>query len=158
MCSHRGLWWTATHTTAWCRAWCGRYSQTEGQAGPQALDTRGAASRALPVMAARMAGCRLCVPDGAPLRERAERGRAEPPDFFTIVMQCMCVRVRAVISADEWADLRSQVDDSFWVMRMIGYPPLPNDYDGFSCGAHKDYGCLTYVCVFSLWLSSLMCI
>lgn len=49
-------------------------------------------------------------------------------------------------------------------MTGSGYPPLPNDYDGFSCGAHKsvfmsrtvshrpliacftsrDYGCLTY--------------
>lgn len=49
----------------------------------------------------------------------------------------------------EWEDLRSQVDDSFWVMRIIGYPPLPNDDDGFSCGAHKDYGCLTL-----LWADS----
>jgi hypothetical protein len=57
----------------------------------------------------------------------------------------------------EWEDLKSQVDDSFWVMRIIGlfavtellcplphlewsgYPPLPNDNDddGFSCGAHR---------------------
>ena len=60
------------------------------------------------------------------------------------------------LTSEEWQDLRSQVDDSFWVMRVIGgspfpkrdlipevltpnvgYPPLPNDYDGFSCGAHK---------------------
>ncbi|KAF8495495.1 Clavaminate synthase-like protein [Russula emetica] len=33
----------------------------------------------------------------------------------------------------------------FWVLRIIGYPPLPNDDDGFSCGAHKDYGCLTFL-------------
>ncbi len=55
----------------------------------------------------------------------------------------------------EWEDLKSQVDDSFWVMRIIGvlamllfrvphferlgYPPLPNNDDGISCGAHK-YG------------------
>ena len=53
----------------------------------------------------------------------------------------------------EWEDLKSQVDDSFWVMRVIGllavplcplphlggtgYPPLPDDDDGFSCGAHR---------------------
>ena len=54
----------------------------------------------------------------------------------------------------EWEDLKAQVDDSFWVLRIIGplfyttlsrvlnlrllgYPPLPNDDDGFSCGAHK---------------------
>ncbi|KAG8761242.1 hypothetical protein FRC14_005529 [Serendipita sp. 396] len=30
-------------------------------------------------------------------------------------------------------------------MRIIGYPPLPSDHDGFSCGAHKDYGCLTFL-------------
>ena len=54
----------------------------------------------------------------------------------------------------EWEDLKALVDDSFWVLRIIGllavaipplhfltqkvgYPPLPNDNDGFSCGAHK---------------------
>jgi len=45
----------------------------------------------------------------------------------------------------EWEDLKAQVDDSFWVLRIIGYPPLPNDDEGFSCGAHKDYGCLTFL-------------
>ena len=58
-------------------------------------------------------------------------------------------------TAEEIADLRSKIDDSFWVMRIIGgtppcfarsppidampkgYPPLPNEYDGFSCGAHR---------------------
>jgi len=49
------------------------------------------------------------------------------------------------MTSEEWLDLRAQVDDSFWVMRVIGYPPLPNDDDGFSCGAHKDYGCLTFL-------------
>jgi isopenicillin N synthase-like dioxygenase len=40
-------------------------------------------------------------------------------------------------------------DESFWVMRMIGYPPLTTphtpgtDIDQFSCGAHTDYGCVT---------------
>jgi len=32
---------------------------------------------------------------------------------------------------------------------LAGYPPLPNDHDGFSCGEHKDYGCLTF-----LWADS----
>lgn len=41
------------------------------------------------------------------------------------------------MTEDEWLDLKSKVDNSFWVMRIIGYPPLPNDHDGFSCGAHK---------------------
>ncbi|KAH7396499.1 hypothetical protein DE146DRAFT_39749 [Phaeosphaeria sp. MPI-PUGE-AT-0046c] len=45
-------------------------------------------------------------------------------------------------------------DNSFWVMRMIGYPPLPPSFSTssdsssdpttqFSCGAHTDYGCVT---------------
>jgi isopenicillin N synthase-like dioxygenase len=41
------------------------------------------------------------------------------------------------MGAEEWHELRAQVDDSFWIMRIIGYPPLPDDHDGFSCGAHK---------------------
>lgn len=60
------------------------------------------------------------------------------------------------MSPEEWEHLKSQVDDSFWVMRVIGvhevlglrraviligaslgYPPLPKDHDGVSCGAHK---------------------
>lgn len=56
---------------------------------------------------------------------------------------------------EERLDLLKKVDDSFWVLRIIGtsdvvyqalaqfliaitgYPPLPTDHDGFSCGAHK---------------------
>ncbi|OAK96107.1 Clavaminate synthase-like protein [Phaeosphaeriaceae sp. SRC1lsM3a] len=42
-------------------------------------------------------------------------------------------------------------DEGFWVMRMIGYPPLPESFTAaesnsptqFSCGAHTDYGCVT---------------
>src|SRR6187549_1458378 len=44
-------------------------------------------------------------------------------------------------------------DRSFWVMRMIGYPPLEvplsqdassdEDITEFSCGQHTDYGCVT---------------
>ncbi|ORY08509.1 hypothetical protein BCR34DRAFT_626177 [Clohesyomyces aquaticus] len=44
-------------------------------------------------------------------------------------------------------------DRSFWVMRMIGYPPLETplsqdafsdeDITEFSCGQHTDYGCVT---------------
>nr|KAJ3418350.1 hypothetical protein HK105_000020 [Polyrhizophydium stewartii] len=39
----------------------------------------------------------------------------------------------------------SRMDDSFWVMRLIGYPPLDPAADGvgISCGEHTDYGCLT---------------
>lgn len=58
------------------------------------------------------------------------------------------------MTPEEWAELRTKVDDSFWVMRAIGtsymlstyavpdicclgYPPLPGDHDGISCGAHR---------------------
>ncbi|KAF1347321.1 Clavaminate synthase-like protein [Lizonia empirigonia] len=42
-------------------------------------------------------------------------------------------------------------NESFWVMRMINYPPLPSTTEvnptttpsQFSCGAHTDYGCVT---------------
>jgi len=60
-----------------------------------------------------------------------------------ILMEAMSIGLG--MTREEWQDLRRQVDDSFWVMRIIGYPPLPNDHDGFSCGAHKDYGCLTFL-------------
>ncbi|KAF9046441.1 Clavaminate synthase-like protein [Panaeolus papilionaceus] len=60
-----------------------------------------------------------------------------------IMMEAMAVGLG--LTREEWATLRGQVDDSFWVMRVIGYPPLPKDHDGISCGAHKDYGCLTFL-------------
>lgn len=104
----------------------------------------------------------------------------------------LCVRSMALglgMAPAEWGELRSKVDDSFWVMRIIGapvalfnvldsypecsgYPPLPNDEDGFSCGAHKyvryhqhstlvaltlsrrDYGCLTWVRIACVLLRS----
>lgn len=39
-------------------------------------------------------------------------------------------------------------DTHLRVLRVIGYPPLPPSYDmeqGISCGAHTDYGCLTFL-------------
>lgn len=60
-----------------------------------------------------------------------------------IVMEAMAMGLG--MTQTEWEDLRSKVDDSFWVMRIIGYPPLPSTHDGFSCGAHRDYGCLTFL-------------
>lgn len=44
------------------------------------------------------------------------------------------------LSADYFS---SYMTDPFWVIRMIGYPPLPSDHEGVSCGQHTDYGCLT---------------
>jgi isopenicillin N synthase-like dioxygenase len=40
-----------------------------------------------------------------------------------------------------------QTRDSFWVLRMIGYPPLRStaSEDGISCGEHTDYGCTTFL-------------
>ena len=52
----------------------------------------------------------------------------------------VCVGSMAVglgVTPEEWEELKGNVDDSFWVMRVIGYPPLPTDHDGFSCGVHK---------------------
>ncbi|KAJ9119590.1 hypothetical protein QFC22_003299 [Naganishia vaughanmartiniae] len=46
---------------------------------------------------------------------------------------------------EEWKVLSGMVQDTFWVMRIIGYPPLPSSAEGVSCGAHKDYGCLTFL-------------
>ena len=71
-----------------------------------------------------------------------------------VLTLCCSMAVGLGMTEEEWQDLRGQVDDSFWVMRVIGqynlsyslgnfsqgragYPPLPNDHDGFSCGAHK---------------------
>lgn len=45
--------------------------------------------------------------------------------------------------SDEWRKMRGWVEDPFWVLRTIGYPPLPADAEGISCGAHKDYGYYT---------------
>ncbi|GAA5967201.1 hypothetical protein JCM11641_000476 [Rhodosporidiobolus odoratus] len=43
----------------------------------------------------------------------------------------------------ECAKMKEWTSDPFWVMRCIGYPPLPKDAEGVSCGAHKDYGNFT---------------
>jgi isopenicillin N synthase-like dioxygenase len=43
------------------------------------------------------------------------------------------------------------MDKSFWIMRVINYPPLDEQITthehnvGDSCGVHTDYGCLTFV-------------
>ncbi|KAI8978694.1 Clavaminate synthase-like protein [Trametes punicea] len=76
-------------------------------------------------------------------KERYEAWIEKMKRLGMIVMEAMATGLG--LTSDEWAELRSKVDDSFWVMRVIGYPPLPNDYDGFSCGAHRDYGCLTFL-------------
>ncbi|KAF2396998.1 Clavaminate synthase-like protein [Trichodelitschia bisporula] len=57
--------------------------------------------------------------------------------------------VRAValaldLTPEETASLHAATSESFWVLRMIGYPPLPpSSASSSSCGAHTDYGLLT---------------
>jgi hypothetical protein len=44
--------------------------------------------------------------------------------------------------------LPAKIDVNYRVLRVIGYPPLPPSFDmneGISCGAHTDYGCLTFL-------------
>jgi len=76
-------------------------------------------------------------------REKYEEWVEKMKALGLIVMKAMALGLN--MSPEEWEALRKQVDDSFWVMRAIGYPPLPNNDAGFSCGAHKDYGCLTFL-------------
>ncbi|KAF8326982.1 uncharacterized protein EI90DRAFT_2975353 [Cantharellus anzutake] len=82
-------------------------------------------------------------PEISGFRTEYERWVDKMKQLGLIVMEAMATGLG--MDKDEWQDLRSQMDDSFWVMRLIGYPPLPNDHDGYSCGAHKDYGCLTFL-------------
>ncbi|KIJ54939.1 hypothetical protein M422DRAFT_58225 [Sphaerobolus stellatus SS14] len=82
-------------------------------------------------------------PDIPTFREKYEMWVEKMKALGLIVMEAMAIGIGA--TPEEWEQLRAQVDDSFWVMRVIGYPPLPDDHDGISCGAHKDYGCLTFL-------------
>lgn len=80
------------------------------------------------------------------------------PHFKSIVesyvSQCRvvgtaCMRAMATaLGCDNEQFFDTLTDDSFWVLRLIGYPPLSegvkSDGDvGVSCGEHTDYGCLT---------------
>jgi len=76
-------------------------------------------------------------------REKYEAWIDKMKGLGLIVMHAMATGLG--MTDAEWEDLKAKVDDSFWVLRIIGYPPLPNDDNGFSCGAHKDYGCLTFL-------------
>lgn len=56
-------------------------------------------------------------------------------------MQCMAL----ALNLDELY-FEQHLDKTFWVMRVIGYPPLQSakgENVGISCGEHTDYGCLT---------------
>ncbi|KAI0345757.1 Clavaminate synthase-like protein [Trametopsis cervina] len=82
-------------------------------------------------------------PDIPGFRSKYEQWIEKMKRLGMIVMEAMADGLG--MTKDEWEEFKTQVDDSFWVMRIIGYPPLPNDHDGFSCGEHKDYGCLTFL-------------
>lgn len=51
------------------------------------------------------------------------------------------------LGLDENYFVDKYISDPFWVIRIIGYPPLAtsegNQEVGISCGEHTDYGCLT---------------
>jgi isopenicillin N synthase-like dioxygenase len=59
------------------------------------------------------------------------------------VMRCMALSLEL-----EETYFESFYNESFWVMRLIRYPPthsIPETKDGLGCGEHCDYGCLTFV-------------
>lgn len=79
--------------------------------------------------------------------------------YLTSYVDRLCAVGTAVMRAMGFAlDLRDPeffvkaTDDSFWCLRLLGYPPLPDDAgkerheddeELIGCGAHSDYGCLT---------------
>lgn len=76
---------------------------------------------------------------------------AHPPGLKAVyeqyIEQCKMVGAHVVramgealqLAGKEKDALTSSTDNSFWVMRMIGYPPLQNNEDerGVSCGEHS---------------------
>lgn len=91
-----------------------------------------------------------------PLLEGINLWPSDPPNFKKIyedyIEQLLHVGtavLRAMGYALELKDPETFVKhtrESFWVMRVIGYPPLDPSVatqGGVSCGEHSDYGCLT---------------
>lgn len=81
--------------------------------------------------------------NSAVLRATVEGWQAKMCGLGLAVMEAISDALEQ--TPDEWEQLRAQLLDSFWSMRVIGYPPLPPDAEGTSCGAHCDYGCLTFL-------------
>ncbi|KAK4685402.1 hypothetical protein P7C73_g4748, partial [Tremellales sp. Uapishka_1] len=77
------------------------------------------------------------------LRPRLEAWIEKMKVLGMAVMRGMCDGLG--VTEEEWREMSGMVDDTFWVMRVIGYPPLPDGAEGVSCGSHKDYGCLTFL-------------
>jgi len=76
-------------------------------------------------------------------REKYQAWIDKMQELGLIMMEAMAMGLQ--MTKKETDDLLDKVRHSFWVMRIIGYPQLPPDHDGVSCGAHKDYGCLTFL-------------
>lgn len=74
-------------------------------------------------------------------------------DYIAQVLKVGTAVVRAMgfaLDRDHEEVFVDHTRDSFWTLRMIGYPPLETsstalngDEAGVSCGEHCDYGCLT---------------
>ena len=107
-----------------------------------------------------------CLPRGPPYELLKGRNLwpQNPPKLktaFEEYMEQMKVVGTAVVRAmgaaldlgEHEKEFVKMTRESFWVMRMIGYPPLPelaigvqsngSIDDSQSCGTHTDYGCVT---------------
>jgi len=63
---------------------------------------------------------------------------SEVLNLGAVLMRCMALSLSLPEDYFE-----PYTDSSFWVMRIIGYPPLKSEAEGDSCGEHTDYGCWT---------------
>jgi isopenicillin N synthase-like dioxygenase len=53
------------------------------------------------------------------------------------LVQAMAMSLQIQPNSEEWNELVGQVNESFWVARLIGYPPMETAVaDGISCGEH----------------------
>ena len=107
------------------------------------------------------------VPDSCPPFKPVMGRNKWPPGEFREVYEAYIAKILALGQAvmramalglgEDESYFQKFVDQSFWVMRAIGYPPLETtDEGGISCGEHtglnhswslanEDYGCLTFL-------------
>ncbi|KAI4216923.1 MAG: hypothetical protein LQ351_000872 [Letrouitia transgressa] len=83
-----------------------------------------------------------------PARPEGFRGVYESYVAHMLALGAAVVRAMGVaLGGGTEGVLAEATRDSWWVMRAIGYPPLPaggGEGEGrVSCGAHTDYGCVT---------------
>ncbi|KAF8749493.1 Clavaminate synthase [Rhizoctonia solani] len=74
-------------------------------------------------------------------RSAYEKWIVQMKELGFVVMEAMADGLG--MTGEEWLDLRAKIDDSFWVMRVIGYPPLKDEADAEMVLTNRDYGCLT---------------